>query len=170
MLLVSRLTMAWSSSQACNCSTFSWILLQLLQLLSQVMKNASFSYRHSYHQYQRNRNCRLVLVGSSLFLQSSTSHPLFLTLPSQQTLNFSSSCKGKSLKYYPISFHNCVKSNSFKNYGDAWVAQRLGACLWLRARSWSPGIESHVGLPAWSLLLPLPMSLPLYLSVSLMNK
>ena len=29
-------------------------------------------------------------------------------------------------------------------------------------------IESHVGLPAWSLLLPLPVSLPL--SVSLMNK
>ena len=39
---------------------------------------------------------------------------------------------------------------------------------WLqpRARSWSPGIESHVGLPAWSLLLPLPMSLPLSLSLS----
>ncbi|CAD7693428.1 unnamed protein product [Nyctereutes procyonoides] len=39
---------------------------------------------------------------------------------------------------------------------------------------WSPGIESHVGLPAWSLLLPLPVSLPLSLSLSLslslMNK
>ena len=31
-----------------------------------------------------------------------------------------------------------------------------------------PGIESRMRLPAWSLLLPLPMSLPL--SVSLMNK
>ena len=30
------------------------------------------------------------------------------------------------------------------------------------------GIESHIGLPAWSLLLPLPVSLPL--SVPLMNK
>ena len=30
------------------------------------------------------------------------------------------------------------------------------------------GIESHIGLPAGSLLLPLPMSLPL--SVSLMGK
>ena len=30
------------------------------------------------------------------------------------------------------------------------------------------GIESHIGLLAWSLLLPLPVSLPL--SVPLMNK
>ena len=27
------------------------------------------------------------------------------------------------------------------------VAQRFSACLWPRARSWRPGIESHVGLP-----------------------
>ena len=50
--------------------------------------------------------------------------------------------------------------------GDPWVAQWFGACLWPRARSWSPGIESHVGLPVWNLLLPLPVSLPL----SIMNK
>ena len=56
--------------------------------------------------------------------------------------------------------------------GDPWVAQRFGACLWPRARSWVPGIESRVGLPAWSLLLPLPVSLPvsLSLSLSIMNK
>ena len=48
---------------------------------------------------------------------------------------------------------------------DPWVAQRFGACLWPGARSWRPGIESHVGLPAWSLLLPLPVSLPLCLSL-----
>ena len=39
-------------------------------------------------------------------------------------------------------------------------------CLWLRAWSRSPGIKSHIGLPAWSLLLFLPMSLPLSLCVS----
>ena len=52
---------------------------------------------------------------------------------------------------------------------DPRVAQRFGACLWPGARSWRPGIESHVGLPpcAWSLLLPLPLSLPLSLSLSL---
>ena len=48
--------------------------------------------------------------------------------------------------------------------GDPWVAQRFGACLWLGAWSWSPGIESHVGLLAWSLLLPPPVSLPLSVS------
>ena len=37
------------------------------------------------------------------------------------------------------------------------MAQRFSARLWPRAGSWSPGIESHVGLPAWSLLLPLPV-------------
>ena len=32
---------------------------------------------------------------------------------------------------------------------DAWVAQRLGICLWLRAWSES-GIKSHIRFPAWS--------------------
>ena len=50
---------------------------------------------------------------------------------------------------------------------DPWVAQRFSACLWPRARSWSPGIESHIRLLAWSLLLPPPVSLPLSLSPSL---
>ena len=40
-------------------------------------------------------------------------------------------------------------------------------CLpWLRAWSWGPGIESHIRLPARSLLLPLPVSLPLSFCVS----
>ena len=35
----------------------------------------------------------------------------------------------------------------FKNNlsGDPWVVQRFGACLWPRARSWRPRIESHIG-------------------------
>ena len=45
------------------------------------------------------------------------------------------------------------------------MAQRFSTCLRPRAWSWRPGIESHVGLPAWSLLLPLPVSLPLSLSL-----
>ena len=48
---------------------------------------------------------------------------------------------------------------------DPWVAQRFGACLWPRARSWRPGIESHVGLPVhgacFSLCLCLCFSLSL---------
>ena len=39
--------------------------------------------------------------------------------------------------------------------GDPWVAQWFGTCLLPRAWSCSPGIESCVGPPAWSLLLPL---------------
>ena len=50
----------------------------------------------------------------------------------------------------------------------AWVAQQFRACLQPRVWSWGPGIESRIGLPAWSLLLPLPVFLPL--TVSLMNK
>ena len=44
-----------------------------------------------------------------------------------------------------------------------------GSAVWRRlqpgAWSWRPGIESHVRLPAWSLLFPLLVSLPLFLSL-----
>ena len=49
----------------------------------------------------------------------------------------------------------CREYLKFLNCRDPWVAPRFGACLWPRVRSWSPGIESHVRLPAWNLLLPL---------------
>ena len=39
------------------------------------------------------------------------------------------------------------------------MVQRFSACLQPRAWSWRPGIESHVRLPTWSFLLPLPVSL-----------
>ena len=51
--------------------------------------------------------------------------------------------------------------------GDPWVAQQFSARLWPGVRSWSPRIESHVGLAAWSLLLPLPGCLPLSVCLSL---
>ena len=44
--------------------------------------------------------------------------------------------------------------------GYAWVAQWLSICLRLRVRSRGPEIESTSGSPTGSLLLPLPMSLP----------
>ena len=50
------------------------------------------------------------------------------------------------------------------------MVQWLSVCLWLRVGSWGSGIESRMGLPAWSLLLHLPVSLPFSLSVPLMNK
>ena len=77
-----------------------------------------------------------------------------------------------------LSLHNKILFNNNHEVviiimmkGDPWVAQRFGACLWPRAQSRSPGIESHVRLPTWSLLLPLPVSLPLSpLSMTIMNK
>ena len=69
-----------------------------------------------------------------------------------------------------IDFRLWICNIVFKriNFGDPWVAQQISGCL-LRpgAWSWSPGIESHIGLPEWSLLLPLPVSLPLSLSLCL---
>uniref|UniRef100_A0A8C0Z1Z0 Peroxisomal testis enriched protein 1 n=1 Tax=Canis lupus familiaris TaxID=9615 RepID=A0A8C0Z1Z0_CANLF len=50
-------------------------------------------------------------------------------------------------------------------FWDPWVAQRFGACLWPRARSWRPGIDSHVGLPVHGACFSLPVSLPLFLSL-----
>ena len=54
--------------------------------------------------------------------------------------------------------------------GDPWVAQRFGACLWPRARSWGSGIESHVGLlvhgACFSLCLCLCLSLSLTVCLS----
>ena len=52
---------------------------------------------------------------------------------------------------------------------------RGGSAVWCRlqsrAWSWRPGIESHAWLPAWSLLLPLPVSLPpLSVYLSWINK
>ena len=48
-------------------------------------------------------------------------------------------------------------------YWDPWVAQQFGACLWPRAWSWRPGIQSHVGLlvhgACFSLCLCLCLSL-----------
>ena len=44
-------------------------------------------------------------------------------------------------------------------YGAPWVAQWLNICLRLRARPQGPGIESHIGLAAGSLLLLLLVSL-----------
>ena len=53
---------------------------------------------------------------------------------------------------------------------DAWVAQWLSICLWLRSWAWGPGIQSHIRFPKGSLLLPLPTSLPLSVRLSWINK
>ena len=52
---------------------------------------------------------------------------------------------------------------------DPWVAQRFSACLWPRARSWRPGIESHVGVPVHGACFSLCLCLCLSLSVTITN-
>ena len=67
----------------------------------------------------------------------------------------------------------CSRSIYFwKIFRDPWVAQRFGACLWPRARSWRPGIESHVGLPVHGACFSLCLCLCLSLSlcVTIINK
>ena len=71
-------------------------------------------------------------------------------------------------------FHKCLVWRDIRigltYYRDPWVAQRFGACLWPRARSWRPGIESHVGLLVHGAGFSLYLCLCLSLSVSLVNK
>ena len=53
---------------------------------------------------------------------------------------------------------------------DTWVTHRLSICFRLRVWSWGSRIESHIGLPECSLLLPLFVSLPLSVCLSWINK
>ena len=55
-------------------------------------------------------------------------------------------------------------------YRDPWVAQWLSICLQLSSWSQDPGIESCIRLPEGSLLLPLPISLPLFVCLSWINQ
>ena len=57
------------------------------------------------------------------------------------------------------------------SFEDLYLLGRLGGseveCLPLaQGMIRRPGIESHFGLPAWSLFLPLPVSLPLSVCLS----
>ena len=61
-------------------------------------------------------------------------------------------------------------SSLSKTSGQSWWLSGLAPALGPGRDPGVPRIESHVGLPAWSLLLPLPVSLPLSLCVSFMNK
>ena len=50
------------------------------------------------------------------------------------------------------------------------MPQWLTFCVWLRLWSWDPGIESCIRFPTGSRLLPLPMTLTLFLYLSWINK
>ena len=59
----------------------------------------------------------------------------------------------------------CVRKKKMRER-DPWVAQRFSACLWPGARSWRPGIESHIGLPVHGACFSLCLCLCLSLSLS----
>ena len=83
-------------------------------------------------------------------------------------------CRGFLTVYCVLPPHTYTKmpANVLKSKarGNPWVAQRFSTCLRPREWSWSPGIEFRVRLPAWSLLLPLPVSLPLCVCLLWINK
>ena len=68
------------------------------------------------------------------------------------------------LSFFPLCWSHCFLLSIFCKNWDIWVAQRFSTCLRSRAWSQGPGIKSHIGLPAGSLLLPL--CLCLFLCVS----
>ena len=77
------------------------------------------------------------------------------------------SCQVRSLS--PLHcFQTCKLLVKITQLGAARVAQPFSAACSPGRDPGDPGSSSPLGLPAWSLLLPLPVSLPL--SMSLMNK
>ena len=148
MCLLNNIKDKWISvlSSILNSSSFrsAWVAQLSIQLLvlAQVIRLSPASGS--------------VLDGEPAW--DSLSHPLYLSLSAPPQKKKSSSFKIAEQK---------VMENFCR---DAWMAQRLRVCLWLRVWSRSPGIESHIGLLAWTLLLLLPMSLPLSLCLSWIHK
>ena len=60
--------------------------------------------------------------------------------------------------------HDSYKEND--NFRGIWVSQWLSIYLWLRSWSRGPRVESCIGVPTGSLLIPLPVSLSLSVYLS----
>ena len=59
-----------------------------------------------------------------------------------------------TLSLFKKNMHIIYMHIKYCFFWNTQVAQRLSVCLPLRVGSWGPGIESCIGLPAGSLLLP----------------
>ena len=92
---------------------------------------------------------RLWVVGDDISWLNTVTHCGDLSI-------YERGMKSVTVRCTKVKFAN---NSNIKIKGDTWVAQWLTVYLWLRLWSWGPGIESCIGLPAGSLLLPLPMSL-----------
>ena len=71
---------------------------------------------------------------------------------------------------YGLKWDDATAFENLYVHWDTWVTQWLSICLGFGAWSQGPEMESHIRLPIESLFLPLPMSLPFSLCLSLMNK
>ncbi|CAD7683628.1 unnamed protein product [Nyctereutes procyonoides] len=131
------------------------------QFHSMFIKRALFTWR----------NWKLMLLQISVILVFTTY--LLLTVQFHYDLptrELDLSQYGRTIVPYSISGNSDLALNLINNLKiflkrknqelwDPWVAQRFGACLWPRARSWRPGIESHVGLPVHGACFCLSLSL-----------
>ncbi|CAD7674627.1 unnamed protein product [Nyctereutes procyonoides] len=81
-------------------------------------------------------------------LMKSDSYPRFIRSSAYQEL----------LQAKKKSEHSMDRRTSFEKFSQN---VRFGACLWPRARSWRPGIKSHVGLPVHGACFSLCLSVPL---------
>ena len=74
-----------------------------------------------------------------------------LSFPAVKILKGSEGIKNIDLSRQPVLSFCLGFLQGFENWvnfkislsRDAWVAQRLGICLWLRAWSWGPGSSPH---------------------------
>ena len=78
--------------------------------------------------------------------------------------------KGLRVCWPVIRRHLLVSYWNLMSGTPGWLNDWGSVCLWLRSWSWGPRIKSHIKLPTGSLLLPLPVSLPLSVCLSWINK
>ena len=127
-----------SGSDGCSVSS-NYIYLSICLLIFFLIKPDTIYW---IKEIELNRMRLFVFLGRSLVVLS---------------VYYSSKCQTKLFSMF-LSFPRYPFLNNIWSW-DTRMAQQLSFCLWLRTWSWSPRIKSHIGLPAWSLLLPLPVSL-----------
>ena len=123
------------------------------------------------------RGARLVQLAEHLTLGFGSGHNLWILKWSPLLGSaLSEESAWDSLSLFLCSSHLCMCMHTHslinkyflkRNYRGSPSGSPVKCHLLPRVWSWRPWIQSHVRLPVWSLLLPLPVSLPFILSVFL---